>query len=187
MFCPNCGIAMKENYCIHCGYLRNGNFIEEKENEEPLLSYYFGKKYDYYYRNKNWIISGLLGPTYIFCHNYYLVGLILFVLDIAITMFFLVLNHVFLLDQAVRILNIAFIILNRYFWSVVNNPLYLKLTNRRMQRIKKKNPLTYKETIQDLYRLDTMLMGFKYFIYASLTVVVFLIVRGYVYTYLYLS
>ena len=187
MYCPNCGFGMDDNYCIHCGYLRNGNFIEDKQNDEPLLSYYFGSKFDYYYRNKNWFISGLLGPTYIFCHNHYVAGVILYILDLVITMFFLVFNHVFLLTHAVKILNVCFIILNRYFWSIVNNVLYLKLTNRKLEKIKRRSPLRYKEIIQDLYKLDNMLIGFKYFIYGALTVVVFLIVRGYVYTILYLS
>ena len=30
MKCPNCNFKMKKNFCTHCGYMTNGNFINTK-------------------------------------------------------------------------------------------------------------------------------------------------------------
>ena len=188
MYCPNCGIHMKTNFCTHCGYMRNGTFIENgKEIDESLLSYYFGKRYDYYNRNNNWFVAGLLGPVYIFSHNFYLVGFLLFLLDLVITMGFFVINHMFLFTKMVRLINIVYLIINRFVWATIGNIIYLKLLNNKLKRIMKNHPDNYKEMIQDYYRLDNMLTGFKYFVYSIIALVIFFLVRELVYSYLLLT
>ena len=153
MFCPNCGIQMKTNYCTHCGYMRNGQFIEpDKEIDEGLLSYYFGPKYEYYNRNNNWLLSGLLGPIYIFCHNYYLIGILLFLVDMIISMAVFIVNHMIVYDKISMVLDIAYIVVNRFIWATIGNMIYLKLTNRKLKKIKDQYPNNYKEIIQNDYR-----------------------------------
>jgi hypothetical protein len=168
--------------------MRNGNFIESgKEIDESLLSYYFGKKYDYYNRNNNWFVAGVLGPVYIFSHNFYFVGFLLFLLDLAITMGFFILNHMFLFTKVVRLINVVYLVVNRFVWASIGNMIYLKLLNRKLKKIMKSNPDNYKEIIQDIYRLDNMLTGLKYVVYGIISLVAFFIVREIVYSYLLIS
>ena len=47
MKCPNCNFKMKRNFCTHCGYMTNVNFINTKKLQEySLLELYFGKYYE---------------------------------------------------------------------------------------------------------------------------------------------
>ncbi len=187
MFCPNCGFSMRKNFCTHCGYMRNGQFIEaDKVHEHSLLEYYFGTKYDYYARNSNWLAAGILGPSYILSHNFYITGFILFFFDLALTMFMLVFNHIFVFTYLVRFFNVLFIIINRYVWASIGNMIYTKLLERKLRKVMKKNPYDYKEIIQDSYRLDNMLTGLKYFIFGSIAIISFVIAREYIYSYFFL-
>ena len=185
MYCSNCGFPMKSDYCIHCGYTKNGNYIDtKKETDSPLLEYYFGKKYDYYVRNQNWLVVGILGPTYIFSHNYFFVGLFLYVLDLCITLFFLSFNHIFAFYWLIVVLNITYFILSRYVWSTIGNSIYLKLLSKQLEKIKRNYSQNYKDIIQDSYRLDNMLTVFKYIVYGLISLVLFLILKNYLYSYL---
>ena len=188
MFCPNCGIQMKTNYCTHCGYMRNGQFIESnKAIDESLLSYYFGPRYDYYNRNNNWFVAGLLGPMYIFCHNYYLIGLLLFIIDLIIMMAVFILNHIIQIDKISYFLDILYFIINRFIWATIGNIIYLKITNCKLKRVMKKYPDNYKNIIQDDYRLDNMLTGLKYVVYGIISFITLIIVREFIFSYLTIS
>ena len=44
MICPKCKMKMNnEDYCFHCGYMSNGNVIEQKEVAPTMLELYFGE------------------------------------------------------------------------------------------------------------------------------------------------
>ncbi len=55
MKCPNCKKKMKRNFCIYCGYMNNGNFINNKPFviKETDLELFLGKRFDVINRNKN--------------------------------------------------------------------------------------------------------------------------------------
>ena len=40
MKCPNCNFKMKRNFCTHCGYMTNGNFINTKKLQEEVTTKY---------------------------------------------------------------------------------------------------------------------------------------------------
>ena len=186
MYCSNCGFPMKKDYCIHCGYTKDGYFIDtRKETDYPLLEYYFGNKYDYYTRNENWFVVGLLGPTYIFSHNYFFVGLFLYALDFAITLFFLSLNHIFVFYWMIVIFNVTYFVFSRFVWSTIGNSIYLGLLGRQLEKIKYKYSENYKDIIQDSYKLDNMLTVFKYIVYGFMSLVLFLILKNYLYSILH--
>lgn len=188
MFCPNCGIQMKTNYCTHCGYMRNGQFIEsDKAIDESLLSYYFGPKYDYFNHNNNWFLSGLLGPIYIFCHNYYFFGLLLFLIDMIVMMAVFLVNHMIPYHKLSIVLDVAYLVVNRFIWATIGNMIYLKITNRKLKKTMEKYPDHYKEIIQDDYRLDNMLIGLKYVVYGIIAIVTIVLVRGFLFSYLTIS
>ena len=188
MYCPNCGIQMKTNYCTHCGYMRNGQFIESnKAVDESLLSYYFGPRYDYYSRNNNWFLVGLLGPMYIFCHNYYIYGFLLFVVDMIVTMAVFIVNHMVLYDKLSLALDCIYLVINRLIWATIGNIIYLRITNKKLKRVMAKYPNNYKEIIQNDYRLDNMLTGLKYIVYGVISIVIFVLVREFIFSYLTIS
>lgn len=160
MTCPNCGFEMsKKGYCMHCGYMSNGNIIDTKKAIHASdLELYFGEDYDKIVRNKNWFVAGILGPTYIFCRNHYLVGLILIIIDTLISLFFCTINAAFRLPSY----NKFYFMFNRVIWATINNLIYVKLTERSIKKYKEKNPENFDLNIQDKYKKDMRLLLFKY-------------------------
>ena len=187
MFCPNCGSKIKRDFCSHCGYMLNGTFIEcTKEKDEPLLSYYFQDKYDHFIRNQNWYVPGILGPIYIISHNYYLIGILLFLLDVAISLGFLVFNHIFLFTYIVRLVDIAYFIINRFVWASIGNLIYLKLLTKGLEKEKKMNPNHYKELLPTYHKVDFSFYKIKCILFGIVGISLFLIIKEIVYSYLYL-
>ena len=188
MFCPNCGSKLTDYYCEHCGYMKNGHFIRVfRKKDDNVLSYYFGNRYDYYVRNRNWPIVGLLGPVYILSHKFYIVGLFLLILDISISLGVLVLNHMFFFTSLIRFFSILYIILNRFFWSSVGNMIYLRLLSKKLYKEKVKHPDKYKQHLQDYYVIDMMFFKTKCIIYGSVSLIIFVILREIIYTYFSLT
>ena len=170
-----------KDYCFHCGYMLNGNTIEKKEINPTMLELYFGEKYDKYIRNKNWIVSGILGPTYIFCQGHYIVGLLLIILDYFISLFFIVFNHALLYYYVVLLLNFIYLVLNRYIWSIIGNIIYLKLLTKRLTKMKEQNYDKYESNIQQLYKKDHKFIVLKYIIFGLLFLLIFYFIKEAIY------
>ena len=182
MICPKCKMEMNnKDYCFHCGYMLNGNTIEKKEINPTILELYFGEKYDKYIRNKNWIVSGILGPTYIFCQGHYMVGLLLIILDYFISLFFIVFNHALLYYYVVLLLNFIYLVLNRYIWSIIGNIIYLKLLTKRLTKMKEQNYDKYESNIQQLYKKDHKFIVLKYIIFGLLFLLIFYFIKEAIY------
>lgn len=187
MFCPNCGAKMNRNYCSHCGYMPNENFIGSAKNQDdPLLSYYFGDKYDTYVRNQNWYVPGILGPIYIISHNFYIVGILLFIIDIAISLGILVFNHMFLFTYVVCFIDIVYFIINRFVWATIGNIIYIKLLSRKLESEKKNNP-GYKELLADYKKVDFAFYKTKCILFSIVGIGIFLILKEFIYSYLLIS
>lgn len=179
MKCPNCGMDMKRHFCVHCGYMTNGIIINTKKPiEYTLLEIYFGKYYDKIIRNENWLIAGLLGPTYILSHNYFLVGILLIILDTIISLFFYVLNHAILLPFVIILANYVYVFFNRLLWATIGNSIYLNLLSRKLIKIKEKFPNNYKDKIQKLYKKDMFLLPVKYVLFTIIFYILFIYLRG---------
>ena len=183
MKCPKCGMKMnKTDYCFHCGYMTNGNIIDTKKETPPSeLELYFGTKYDKITKNENWYFSGLLGPTYIFCHGYYLIGLLLIIIDSFLSLSIMLLNHAFLYYYIVLLANAIYIAINRVLWATIGNMIYIRLLVLRLNSIKRKNKEYYAKEIQNLYSKDNKMIIIKYIIFGLLFLFLFLYIRSIVY------
>ncbi len=182
MICPKCKMKMNnEDYCFHCGYMSNGNVIEQKEVAPTMLELYFGEKYDKYMRNKNWLIAGILGPIYIFCQGHYIIGLLLIALDYFISLIFLVFNHALLYYYVVLLLNFIYIVFNRTIWATIGNMIYIKLLTKRLSKMKETNYDKYESNIQQLYKKDHKFTILKYFIFGLLFLLIFYFIKEAIY------
>lgn len=154
MNCPNCGKNIKKNYCMFCGYmLDTGNFIDKnKKGEVTPLETYLGYSYDKIVRNKNWISTLILGPLYIAVKGFMIQGGLLFLLDLFLFYFFFTLNNYFPLPGFGLILNILLIITNRIIWMTIDNMIYVKLLENKLNKIKDNNPNNYREIIDNMSR-----------------------------------
>jgi hypothetical protein len=172
----------KKEYCFHCGYMSNGNIIDTKKKMPPkVLEIYFGSKYDKYIRNKNWLVPGILGPIYIFCQGYYLIGLLLIIIDSIISLFFMVFNHAFLFKFIVIVYNCTYWFINRVVWATIGNMIYLKLLIKRLSKMEKKNPTKFKEQLPILYKKDKRFIIIKYIIVSIIVFLLFNIIKTKIY------
>lgn len=185
MKCPKCGMIMSRENCLYCGYMLNGNVIDTKKMI-PLtdLDLYFDKDYDKITRNQNWFIVGFLGPTYIFCRGFYLIGLFLIFIDSVISLFFIAFNQVFFFSLLVTLFNGIYIIINRVVWATIGNMIYIKLQEMRLEKFREKNPNNYRNKLQSLYKKNKRLLKLKYFCFGLLFFILFIFVRNIVYYYL---
>ena len=188
MKCPNCGMSMSKGYCMHCGYMDNGVIIDTKKVQQAsLVECYFGKEYDKFFRNENWLISGILGPTYLFCHGFYLKGFLLILIDSFISLFCLIFNHVWMLSAMIAYMNKIYWIVNRLLWSAIGNMIYLKWMEKKLKVLQDKNPDNYRELIVDKYQKDRRFVILKYICFGLLFLFLFVFIQNMVYYYLQLS
>ena len=83
MTCPNCGKEMYKDFCMHCGYMANGNYIKmDNEQDNTDLKKILGIDYYNIEDGKLSVISLVFGPLYFCYRRYFYLGLILGVLDI---------------------------------------------------------------------------------------------------------
>ena len=72
--CPNCEKRLTRNFCMHCGYMTSGFFIDVKKPKSITdIEVYLDERYDKMNRNKNSFVTFLLGPLY-FCYNKFLLA-----------------------------------------------------------------------------------------------------------------
>ena len=80
--CPNCGKKLTRDFCMHCGYMTSGIFIDVKKPKKITdIEVYLDNRYDKMNRNKNSFVPFFLGPLY-FCYNKFLLaGLLAMLFD----------------------------------------------------------------------------------------------------------
>lgn len=171
MKCPNCGLDMsKKGYCMHCGYMDNGVIIDTKKKvQAPDLELYFGDDWDKISRNNNWFISGVLGPTYLFCRNHYLVGLLLIIVDTLVSLFVITINYAMMAS----VLNKFYWLINRIFWATMNNIIYINLTKKRLIKYREKHSDNADINIQELYKKDSRLLVLKYICFGLVFLIIY--------------
>lgn len=145
MKCVRCGKNMRYHFCLHCGYMLNGNVIDTKKKiEASNIEKYLGDDYNDVLYNENIKTIFYLGPLYFSYHNHLFLGTILLILDslfiitsrIITQMFFNFCIQDFCFNFDLVILIIAFSI-SRLFYMMFANNIYLRLTKRKIRSLKK--------------------------------------------------
>ncbi len=140
MKCPNCGKEMYKDFCMHCGYMANGNYIKmNNENTTTDFKTILGKDYYKIEEGKLSFSSLLFGPLYLCYRTYLYLGLFLGLIDLLSFYGVAYINNHYLtsLNMPIYIILIIYLLLNRAFWLVVNNRIYLFLLKRKIDDINK--------------------------------------------------
>jgi len=143
MKCPNCNMDMKHDYCIHCGYMKNGSTIKYNKPMASDLENYLGEDYDKVIRGDTYISTFILGPLYLSYKKFWLAGIILGFLDCAVIFLFGKLG--FIIDMIdVSVINYEFLFvvgsffLLRVLWMAIDNLIYIKLLEKKIKKIRLK-------------------------------------------------
>lgn len=156
MNCPNCGKELKKDFCIHCGYMSNGNFVSKEKiiHKIPDIEVYFGEKYDMINRNENTFLVGFLGPLYFGLCKLGIIGVI--------GLYFNILCYylTILIFPRWTPINVIFtFIILRCLYIACCNSIYLKFAQIKINKIKKKHPDDFKEILEKESKHVFSLMG----------------------------
>lgn len=142
MKCVKCGGIIKNDCCINCGYMTNGNYINKnKETDKFKDIRIYNDSFDVMYRNEKSYIVFLLGPLYISYRNHLFFGCLISLIDLLITNFMLTKfsDICSFMNLASFLLSFTFIFIMRVLYVVFSNTICLKLDSIKIKRIKKKN------------------------------------------------
>lgn len=144
MTCPNCGKEMYKTFCMHCGYMANGNYIKMNGGSDDTdLKTILGVDFYNIEDGKLSISTLLFGPLY-FCYRTYLgLGLILGFFDLGsfVLIGYLKNNYLTMVEVPMLIVLIIYFLLNRAFWLVINNRIYISLLKKKIENINRNHSL----------------------------------------------
>lgn len=178
MICPNCGRLSKRDFCIFCGYMKNGEYIKKCEKGDSDLEIYLGYDYDKIVRNKTSFMTFLLGPLYLCYKNYFLVGILLAILDLVFFIFAVYISSY----MQIGFVSFSFLFILLYiffrftFWMTFDNLIYIYLIKRKIKKYKVVYKTKYKEIIaNDKKRSNIFLPLFAIFLFVMTIIFIFLI------------
>lgn len=147
MKCPNCNIELEKGICLKCGYMENGNIIEQfKDTNQHTNVRLYNEDYDEMNTNQNKCLNLIMGSYYFSYRGHLITGLISTI--IASLILFLELKITNALGQLgsdimlVIFLNATFyIIINRIIYMSFSNPICIGLDKCKSKKIKDTNKL----------------------------------------------
>lgn len=175
MKCPNCGKNMTKDFCMFCGYLKTGEFVDYNKTEKVSdLELLLDKDYNKILRNETYISTFLFGPLYLCFRKFFLLG---FFLEIINYMLFLLATYVGSFLHFTTLFSIIYIACSKLFWMTAGNMIYMYLLQKKINRLKTKYGDNYKDILSKNKRNSNILLPFlAIFIYF---VILFLIVYIY--------
>lgn len=153
MNCPKCNAKIRNNCCVGCGYMTNGNYVRINSstiNHKDLRIY--NDSFEEMTRNEKKFITFILGSFYFSYRNHFLIGILISTFDILFLCFifewfmdFFAPSDLLML-YLVYIYILLYIIINRIFYMTFANMVCLKLDELRLKRLKSKHK-NYEELI----------------------------------------
>ncbi len=183
MTCPNCGKEMYKDFCMHCGYMANGNYIKMDNGQDDTdLKKILGIDYYNIEDGKLSIISLLFGPLYFCYRRYFYLGLILGILDILSFVLIGYLYNTFLssiISIPIIIVLVIYLLLDRAFWVFINNKIYIKLLKKKIENINKNHRLERESYIDGVRTKSISKLFISLVIYISIAVFLYLYFIGF--------
>lgn len=145
MICPNCDIEMNKGICLKCGYMENGNYIEQYKKEDRNTDIrIYNEDFDEMNTNQKKYLNFLLGPFYFSYRNHTITGFIIGIIAFIILYFEITLTNALTgigsIFNLIAFFNITFyIIINRVLYMGFSNVICLTVDKYKIKKIKRKN------------------------------------------------
>lgn len=145
MVCPKCNINLDRGICLKCGYMENGEQIEQyKPNDKYTDIRIYNEDFETMNQNQKKYINLIMGPLYFSYRNHILAGTIISIIsflilyiEIKITDYILSIG---ILSTLLYFLNTTtYILINRILYMSFSNVICIKLDNAKIKKIKKQN------------------------------------------------
>lgn len=165
MICPNCNIELEKGICLKCGYMENGNTIEQfKDSDQHTNVRLYNEDYDEMNTNQNKCLNLIMGSYYFSYRGHLITGLISTI--IASLILFLELKITNALGQLgseimlVIFLNATFyIIINRIIYMSFSDPICIEIDKCKSKKIKDTNKLVNHKCRNILYLIIHILLS----------------------------
>lgn len=165
MKCPNCNIELEKGICLKCGYMENGNTIEQfKDTNQHTNVRLYNEDYDEMNTNQNKCLNLIMGSYYFSYRGHLITGLISTI--IASLILFLELKITNALGQLgseimlVIFLNATFyIIINRIIYMSFSDPICIEIDKCKSKKIKDTNKLVNHKCRNLLYLIIHILLS----------------------------
>lgn len=136
---------MKDKFCIKCGYMENGNYIEQFKKEEKYTDIrIYNENFDEMNTNQKRYLNFLLGPFYFSYRNHIITGFIIGIIEFLIYIFEMILTSALTsignIFTLIAFFNIIFyIVINRILYMGFSNAICLFIDKHKIMKIKRKN------------------------------------------------
>lgn len=165
MKCPNCNIELEKGICLKCGYMENGNTIEQfKDSDQHTNVRLYNEDYDEMNTNQNKCLNLIMGSYYFSYRGHLITGLISTI--IASLILFLELKITNALGQLgseimlVIFINATFyIIINRIIYMSFSDPICIEIDKCKSKKIKDTNKLVNHKCRNLLYLIIHILLS----------------------------
>lgn len=165
MKCPNCNIELEKGICLKCGYMENGNTIEQfKDTNQHTNVRLYNEDYDEMNTNQNKCLNLIMGSYYFSYRGHLITGLISTI--IASLILFLELKITNALGQLgseimlVIFINATFyIIINRIIYMSFSDPICIEIDKCKSKKIKDTNKLVNHKCRNILYLIIHILLS----------------------------
>ena len=145
MKCPKCKIELEKGICLKCGYMENGNQIEQfKKHEKYTDIRLYNSDFESMNQNQKKYMNFIMGPLYFSYRNHLIAGTLISIIAFTILYLEIKLTDLILetglLSTLLYFLNtIFYITINRVLYMSFSNVICIKLDKIKINRIKKKN------------------------------------------------
>ena len=143
MICPKCNIELEKGICLKCGYMENGEQIEQFKKDDKYTDIrIYNEDFEQMNTNQNKCINFLLGPLYFSFRNHLIIGTIISLLAFLILYMEMKITDYFLqigtLCTLLAFFNLTFyILINRVTYMAFSNPICIELDKIKIKKIKK--------------------------------------------------
>ena len=165
MKCPNCNIELEKGICLKCGYMENGNTIEQfKDTNQHTEIRLYNEDFDQMNTNQNKCLNFIMGSYYFSYRGHLIAGLISTIIAFTVLFFELkITNALEQLGSATLILiflnTISYISLNRIIYMSFSNPICIGLDKCKSKKIKDTEKLVNHKCRNMMYLLIHILLS----------------------------
>lgn len=186
MKCPKCGKIMSKDFCMFCGYMLNGNYIRKKHYSASDLSKALGSEYDTVIRNENTGMIFLLGPLYFAYRNYFFLGFVLEFINLFSYFVLYIFHHFFRFNYSSEVPNVIFwivlifyFIINKFFWILFSNPIYVFFLKKKIKKIIKNHKDNKDDYIRNVKNRNIYKPIFAAIMLVIIPITIVIIIRWY--------
>lgn len=165
MICPKCNVEMERGICIKCGYMENGNTIEQfKDTDQHTDIRLYNEDFDQMNTNQKKLMNFIMGSYYFSYRGHLIMGLISTIIAFTVLLFEIKLTNAILalgnISLLMNFLNLTlYIIINRIIYMSFSNPICIEIDKCKSKKIKDTNKLVNHKCRNILYLIIHVLLS----------------------------